>query len=502
MTTNVPGIVKDDEMNLFQSVDPFNPMTTTADNTSQRLQFLQDLVKKPTMTQADYAARLSAARPVSRGPNFYDLMTDISRSMAAAPADAGPFTAMAGGFNTWSDRITKNREEQEKYTQSIALEAAKLSLEDERKADQKLREFAMEAYLTELDDPDVEYIAIQYDEKDADGNFTGKKVQRTFNSVTQRGEIDKVFREQNGVPLDDLPDPTVEGEGDRGAWKSLEKSQAELGDLTRQMRAKQGTILEAKALAAQIPEDQFGAASEALLPFQALLADIAPWALPKETLDSLGPRQAMAALTIQFTLANVAQTKGAISNAEMALFKEAAPYLGQTYEGFLLSLAIQEKITAKAIAYEQAYMDEFQRFLQEKSEGGRRPQGLDVRVHMSQWSSDYEQTDAAKFLNEQEKKAIDRITNQQKELGMLGESGGLDFDNIDNFEERRRRYQEEIKARAARRDQKDKSAQPPLDFSQYPQPIQNLISEVLANPDLSQEEKQKEIQGIIDEVNR
>ena len=74
---------------------------------------------------------------------------------------------------------------------------------------------------------------------------------------------------------------------------------------------------------------------------------------------------------------------------------------------------------------------------------------------MGRWTSDYEQTDAAKFLNEQEKKAIDRITNQQKELGMLGESGGLDFDNIDNFEERRRRYQEEIKARAARRDQKD-----------------------------------------------
>ena len=50
-------------------------------------------------------------------------------------------------------------------------------------------------------------------------------------------------------------------------------------------------------------------------------------------------------------MANVAATKGAVSDKEMALFKSAAPFLGQTYEGFMLALQIQEQAAVKQTEY-------------------------------------------------------------------------------------------------------------------------------------------------------
>ena len=118
-------------------------------------------------------------------------------------------------------------------------------------------------------------------------------------------------------------------------------------------------------MAVRIGKDGFGKQNDFILPIQQFLLGV----LPKEAgvfIDpdaKVGPKEALAAISIVFTLANVAQTKGAISEMEMRLFQRAAPFLGQTYEGFMLALDIQEQVAKKKIQFADEYSSEYEKLI-------------------------------------------------------------------------------------------------------------------------------------------
>ena len=64
--------------------------------------------------------------------------------------------------------------------------------------------------------------------------------------------------------------------------------------------------------------------------------------------DDTGAAEALQSLGVDFALQRVQETKGAVSNAEMDLFMQAAPGLARTREGNLLMLELGEKLATRA----------------------------------------------------------------------------------------------------------------------------------------------------------
>ena len=476
---------EEEEEEKLQQIDP----------TTQRLMALSAMMAKPSLTADEYAERLQAVAPEPEKPNFFELMTELSRSIAAAPADAGPFTAMAGGFNNWSDKIVDARKEKDKYRQSIALEAAKLAIEDEREADKLLKDFAREAFLTELEGLDIEdedYVTLQYDEIDPKTNKpTGQRITKTFGTVSQRSQISDILTNQNGVKVDDLPDPPGEGKGDDLAWKSFFTNEDQMTELVQGARAKQDVIDRAKTLFQQIGPENFGGLSEFLLPLQGILVQIAPWAFSEEEVKSLGAKQALASLTIQFTLANVSQTKGAVSNAEMDLFKRAAPFLGQTAEGFMLSLDIQEAYVRKILEFDTAYQDERARYLAEKGENVR---GLEIQNHMRRWANDWQNSDASKFLTQEQIQRIKQFESDAEASGLRSELG--QYGDTDFYAKKRQAFIEQQANRRALEKQVEENDPERLPLNLTAKQTE-LIREIQADDDLDASEKSRLIAEVI-----
>lgn len=138
---------------------------------------------------------------------------------------------------------------------------------------------------------------------------------------------------------------------------------------------------------------------------------MAPWATD---LEKLRGQEALKSVTIIFTLANVAQTKGAISNKEMTLFEQASPNLGQTYEGFLFTLDIQEAIARKEAEFAREYSDEFNRLMKENP--GLKGPG--AKAAMDAWTAKWREEGRDKFLTEEQKAKIQKAADDAKRMGI------------------------------------------------------------------------------------
>jgi hypothetical protein len=459
----------------------------TPDPINSEIAMLQQLMaSRPSYDEsvAKYQERLAATQMPSEPPSFYQLMSDLGAAISAAPADLGAFTAMSGGFKTFSDRMNATAAEQRKYRQQIALEAAKMAMEDERKAEEKLRDFAMEAYLNaakEADDP-VDTISLQYDEIGPDGKFTGRRVQGSFDRTTQRQQITKILREQNGIDIEALPDDPGETEGDKAAWKDLIAEGTRINDAATKAYGKQDTIFNAKALASELGPEGFGRADEFLVGWRGFLADIAPWSMSPEEMKKLSAQEAIAALTIDFTMANVAATKGAVSDKEMALFKAAAPFLGQTYEGFMLALQIQEQAAVKQTEYADKYNAEYEKFTSDNPKAT----GRQAKAHMDRWSREWQRGEQSRFLSE---KQIEQIKAFEKDAKDRGISTPYSIETAERrqraFAKKRRAEEEE----ALNNQTKSTPLIQPGVLAQLPEDVQELINNIMNDPELTDEQR-------------
>jgi len=425
-----------------------------------------------------YKDKLSGLYEPSPRPSLYDLATELGRAMLSSDPTAGAFTSMGAGFVNFSDRLKKSDAEDLKARRAVGLEAAKLAMEDERKAEERLKDFAIEIYQNQ-NLSDVDPITLQYDEMDEEGNFTGQKVTRSFDKKSDAEKILKILRTQNGVDIEALPDPTGATEVDKLLAREFAaeyKKIAELGGTVGY--GKLDTIDQARLLAEKIGPDGFGKANEWTMPIRQFVLDAAPWAAKMAGIDEseVASQEALSALTISFVLANVAQTKGAVSNAEMGLFKEASPYLGQTYGGFMLALQVQELAAQKAIDFSRAYKAEASKYLSENPTD----QGRGVQNHMGEWAAAWQDSARSSFLNDDMKASIARF----KAEGEARIGSGV-FD-IKSYEQKQREFSQRT------------SAQNQALVNQEILTKQGLIDQIMNDPDLNSEQKLEQIRKIRD----
>ena len=65
----------------------------------------------------------------------------------------------------------------------------------------------------------------------------------------------------------------------------------------------------------------------------------------------LASQQALSQISINFVMALVGKTKGAISNKEMDIFFQASPTLGSTYDGYMMMLDYMDRIAELSERY-------------------------------------------------------------------------------------------------------------------------------------------------------
>jgi hypothetical protein len=413
---NEAGLVTNDPDEIDQAQqDAFDPTQAIsgASTIDPRISALSQALAVPDFEKRSqqYRDRLSSVYAPSQPANFYDLATDLGRAILSAPADTGPFGAAGAGFVAFSDRLRATKEEDKKNRRAVALKAAELAMSDVSKAEDKLRDFVIDSYQDQLAG-DVDVVTLQFDEFDENNQPTGKRVTRSFDKKTQSKQILQALRQQNGVKVADLPDVQGESTLDKESSKIFVKDWVEISKKGNDAYGRIDNIRKAKEIAGQLGEEGFGKGEELTLPFRQIVADMAPWA--GVDLDKLRGQEALKSVTIIFTLANVAQTKGAISNKEMQLFEQASPNLGQTYEGFLFTLDIQEAIARKEAEFSREYSQEFGRLMQDNP-GMKGPA---AKASMDAWTVKWREEGRDKFLTPEQLQRIEKAKKDAQKIGL------------------------------------------------------------------------------------
>ena len=371
---------------------------------------------RPASYEADrarYEQRLASVYQEPQRPTFFQLMSDLGAGILSQPVDAGPYTGMAAGFKTFSDRMAVDRAERRKLRQQVALQAAQMALEDERAAEKRISDFAT-FLIKNQGFGDVDLITLRGPEMDDTGKPTGRTITRSLDKKSDGAEIKKLLG-QGFVNVADLPDQFEEGELSKLDAKAVV---ADATEVTKEGETAIGALAnldQAEAIAQQLGPEGFGAGQQLSLPFRQFFGPMLPWL--GVDLEKVSLQEALATVTIGFTLANVAKTKGAVSNSEMELFKESAPFLGQTYEGFMRSIAIQRKAANKKKEFAREYQAEYGRISKQAAEQGRQLTGSEVKVAMDAWKAKWQADNRDSFLSEDDKKFLAQARKAQEAKG-------------------------------------------------------------------------------------
>jgi len=480
----------------------------------QRAIMQNRLLRRPDYEQSreKYEKRLSSLYAPRKPRSIYELASSISSGILAQPASASPYRGMAVGFNEFAAKSRSDDEAFRKERQAVALEAAKMAMQDERKAEERIDSYISERLAKDFASREVKTLTLLMNEIGPDSqpvlDDSGKpvRVRRTFDLATQSGQVNAILSDPdiyNAIDVDDLADPVPAAEDSMSPV--MAKAVRGIYDVVVEDGRNAQTVLSqvqnAKRLAGALGEEGFGAAEAFLLPLKSFLTDVFPWIGIDR--DKLSKQEALASVTLGFTLSNVAQTKGAISNKEMSLFERASPNLSQTYEGFLRTLEIQEKIALKRQEYAKAYRAEFNRTaleMQQKT-GAASPFGLEN--HMVAWTENWATSGKWNFLSEDDIKALEKAEADAEGLGLSraqrNSYGNSDGQRQRELSERRKlwlRGQAAELPSARTSEPTGDSSAAGLELSKSAEEIQHLIDGQPDGP------RREELQKLLDEKTR
>ena len=422
-----------------------------------------------------YEERFSSLMPARKQLNFYDLASELGSAILSRPSDEGPFTGIGIGFGNFQRRVSQADAEERKQKQAFAMKAAELAMTDEKESEKFIQRYAIDTLKARNVTGEPKLITLTYDEVGDEGQFTGRKVQGSFDKVTQGTTIRRIITAQNGVVTSDLPNAPGESKLSENVGKDWVKTQSEIRSNARTATATIDMINEGKKLAIELGPENFGRDEASLLPLKQYLAGF----LPKGIIDTgiIGRQESLAQVTIGFTLANVAQTKGAISNREMDLFKEASPFLGQTYEGFMLALDIQEKIARKSMLF----ATEYQERVNELYKSNQQITGQEMSNEMNNFVDLWRNEGRNLFLTDEDKTRISAFNEQGKALGVAS-----DYSSYESRYRNSLRLRETEEIKLTDRVIKDAS-----------DPREALVNKLLNDPDLTQEQREELISKIV-----
>ena len=91
-----------------------------------------------------YQERLAGLALAPEQRTIYDIAGDLARGMATQDPTIGPARALGAGFLNVSDQLRAERRERQKSKQALALKAAELAMDDERRAQEYLTKYSIE----------------------------------------------------------------------------------------------------------------------------------------------------------------------------------------------------------------------------------------------------------------------------------------------------------------------------------------------------------------------
>ncbi len=453
------------------AIDPSGLSTNTAE-IDETTKMLMNLLKPKDYEEErkKYQERFSSLIPERRRLNFYDLASELGAAILSRPQDEGVFTGVGIGFGNFQKKVSQADAEERKQRQEFAMKAAELAMTDEKEAEKLLREYAADILKSRAATGEPKLVTLTYDEVDDNGQFTGRRVEGSFDKVTQGKLIRKIVTQQNGAVTSDLPDPVGESELSKNAGKDWIKDQSQIRQNATTASGTLDMINEGKKLAMELGPENFGRDEAALLPIKQFVAGF----LPRGVIDTgiIGRQESLAQVTIGFTLANVAQTKGAISNREMDLFKEASPYLGQSYEGFMLALDIQERVARKKMLFATEYQAEVNQLYKENPS----ITGQEMQNEMNNFVDKWKKEGRDLFLTDEDKQKIIAFDKEGRDLGLTSDYSSYES-RMNNA--LRRRETEEVK----QIDRVVDSASGTIGSRQ------KLIDEILSDDDLTKDQQ-------------
>ena len=286
--------------------------------------------------------------------DIFDLATELGAGIFSTPntGRASLYTGLGVGFTNASKKMQANRAEKEKARRDIGLEAARLAMQDEQKAN----EFLDSIYLQLMGDSNKEIKAntLSYiDQESGERTFdTSDPLYKTIlrdPEKYQAAEVSKPLVDMSGTgtQYDKLNDLLAGQIIDRqtqwykdadGAYAVKEKAQY------------------ARKVDFDLGEENFGQLELWTMGLKNVALNLGMDGLVSKTI--LEDQQLINQIGTGFVMSLVGQTKGAISNKEMDLFARASPGLGSTYGGFMKMLDYLERIADRSIQLDLDWANE------------------------------------------------------------------------------------------------------------------------------------------------
>ena len=361
-----------------------------------------------------YEKRLASTVPARPKMNIFQAAAAMGRGLLSTPNTGvgSMYQGLGVGFDNISQKIEKDQAMYEQEKRDVARLATQMALEDERQAEKYLQDYSLEL-IKRANEP-KEMITIEYDEI-VDGETVTRR--KRFPVGESEDLINELFMNNNGREIKPLTSQTSVNVssnqnlvGEKEALDQIFKNQDLYQEKSVAANAVLDQVEQARALQIEIGPDNFGPLSYNLLGLDEFI-DGAGYGHLLEDPDKIGPRKALNQLSMNFTMAIVSQTKGAISNKEMALFISASPTLGSTYNGYTYQLNLLEKLASRDKDFYQDYLAEKRKYIEEK---GDELNPLLMENHLELFAANWR--DNNPFLNEEDIARLEEIVESREGL--------------------------------------------------------------------------------------
>ena len=324
--------------------------------------------KKFTDSFETYQERLAGIQGATQPVTGFDIASKIGAGILAEQGQKFPSIGrgIGIGFQSLSQEIEKRRADKKKEEQAVAMKAMELALQDEQQAEKFLNDYALK--IIDLKNRDIKTVSFDtsmlVDAIGPDGNpLINPQTGVGYRDTTTLAANDPQIRE-----LLTLGAIAIDKGGTninlQGADNELEKKRAgKIADAESkwQEEADAATALRdqvsiARSLAEGLGPDGFGAVESLTLGMRNIIAGSRFADLVD--IQKLEEQQALTQISINFVMALVGKTKGAISNREMDIFFAASPTLASTYGGYMKMLGYMDRIAELSERYNAEWQKE------------------------------------------------------------------------------------------------------------------------------------------------
>ena len=301
-----------------------------------------------------YFERLSQFAPEQPKMSIFEVASEIGRGLLATP-NTGVGSAYKGlgvGFDNVSQRLQAKRAEFKKQQREIGMMAAQMALEDEQKANEFLSEIATK--MIGDTNKDIKTMRIRY----TDPN-TNEVIETVMDKSSP--QFRKIMKDPVSYNAQEITTPLM---GGPDKYEALNKNTADA--ITDQETAWQeeanaqfGVIDKlnaARYYAKDLTEEDFGPVALFATGIKSSLTSLGFGDLIDQ--ERLGDQIAVNSVGTGLAMGLISQTKGAISDREMAMFLKASATLGNNKDGFFKILDLTEKIANKTVQYNEQWLKE------------------------------------------------------------------------------------------------------------------------------------------------